>query len=63
MPPATQFAGICFVTTAFAPIIEFLPIRTFGKTVTLSPSQTPSSIITGPSEYKGLNFGESNNEL
>lgn len=47
-PAATLFGGISFVTTEFAPIIEEFPIRTPGITATPSPSQTSSSIITGP---------------
>lgn len=45
MPATTQFLGISFVTTEFAPIIEFSPMCTPARTVTLSPSQTPFSII------------------
>ena len=45
MPAAITFAGISFVTTEPAPIIELSPIFTPFKIITLKPHQTLLPII------------------
>ncbi len=53
-PATIELAGIFFVTTACAAIIELSPIVTFGKIDAPSPIHTLLPIITGPLEYSSL---------
>ena len=57
IPPTTEYAGKLLVTTELAPIIHPIPITTLGYIETFSPTNTLSSIITGPGENNFLLTG------